>query len=272
MALSQLQEKLLDMLKWFDRYCRENDLRYYALGGTLLGAVRHGGFIPWDDDIDVGMPRPDYERLSELLGTQVHDHYLLETAYSDDAAYCYPFSKLYDTNTTMIENVRSKLKRGIYIDIFPLDGAGADREEGIACYHFVARKYNLYLARIAGIRKGRSFYKNAAVRAMGLIPNALWNKKKQRIAIDRACRRYDYAKSRCGGNLLGNWGDREIVDMRYFGTPTEQPFEDMRLLCVEDYDSYLTCIYGDWRKLPPKEKQVSHHDYLFCDLNQSYLE
>ncbi len=272
MALSDTQEKLLEMLKWYDRFCRENNLRYYALGGTLLGAVRHGGFIPWDDDIDVGMPRPDYDRLASIMGAKVHDHYVLETAYSDDPEYCYPFCKLYDTDTTIIENVRCKLKRGIYIDVFPVDGVGANREAGIAYYHSVARKSNLYLSRIAGIREGRSFLKNMAVRVMGLIPDAIWNKKKQRIAIDRACRRFDYDQSLYGGNMLGNWGDREIVDMRYFGTPTEQPFEDMKLLCVEDYDSYLTSIYGDWRKLPPKEKQVSHHDFSYCDLHTSFLK
>ncbi len=77
--LTPLQQELLNMLKWFDKFCRDNDLKYFSVGGTLLGAIRHNGFIPWDDDIDVAMPRPDYDRLAELMGNKVFEHYVLET-------------------------------------------------------------------------------------------------------------------------------------------------------------------------------------------------
>ena len=91
----RIQKKLIVMLAWFDTFCRENKLKYYAVGGTLLGAVRHHGFIPWDDDVDLAMPRKDYERLSRLMGTNEHNHYILETAYSDDRSFCFPYMKLY---------------------------------------------------------------------------------------------------------------------------------------------------------------------------------
>ena len=81
--LTSLQQELLNMLKWFDGFCRDNNLQYFAVGGTLLGAVRHNGFIPWDDDIDVAMPRPDYDRLAELMGSKIFDHYILETQKSN---------------------------------------------------------------------------------------------------------------------------------------------------------------------------------------------
>ena len=91
--LTPLQQELLNMLKWFDGFCRDNNLQYFAVGGTLLGAVRHNGFIPWDDDIDVAMPRPDYDRLAELMGSKIFDHYILETQKSKKADYCYPYYK-----------------------------------------------------------------------------------------------------------------------------------------------------------------------------------
>ena len=122
--MNEMQSKLLDMMKWFHGYCEENGLRYYALGGTALGAVRHGGFIPWDDDLDVGMPRADYDRMISLCknGTG-NTRYRIE-APGQNRDFIYPFCKAYDTETTLVENARIKAKRGVYIDIFPLDGIG----------------------------------------------------------------------------------------------------------------------------------------------------
>jgi lipopolysaccharide cholinephosphotransferase len=96
----KLQKKLFEMLKWFDAFCRQYELKYYAVGGTLLGAVRHHGFIPWDDDVDIAMPRADYDRFSQIMEAKIHDHYILETAHSDDRDFCFPYMKLYDINTT----------------------------------------------------------------------------------------------------------------------------------------------------------------------------
>lgn len=270
-SLTPLQRGLLDMLKWFDRFCRENNLQYFSVGGTLLGSVRHNGFIPWDDDVDVAMPRPDYERLAELMGDGVFEHYVLETQKSDRSDFCYPYYKLYDVNTTLIEHYKKPLVRGIFLDIFPLDGVGRTKEEGLARYKKIHRKYSFYLTRVAAIREGRSAYKNLAVAISQAIPELLINNRKLRMSLDDLCKQYPYDLDGWGGNLLGNWGTKEIVPLKLFGTPTQYPFEDMLLYGPEDYDGYLSCIYGDWRKLPPKEKQVSHHDFIELDLNRSYL-
>lgn len=270
--LSELQTKLLDMLTWFDNFCRENDLIYYAIGGTLLGAVRHNGFIPWDDDIDIGMPREDYERFQKLMGTNPSDEYCLETPHSKDEKFCYPYCKLYDMRTTLVENVKSKLRRGIYIDVFPIDGLGNDYETGVKWYKHIKRSNDLYLAKVCGFRKGRSLIKNMATVAMGFVPQFVYSGEKQRVKLDKMCQKYRFSESVYAGNLLGNWGIREIVKKEYFGNPIRIRFENIEVLCVEDYDSYLTAIYGDWKKLPSKEKQVSHHDYIFSDLNQSYIK
>ncbi len=111
----ELQECLLEMLHWFHDFCISHNLRYYALGGTMLGAARHKGFIPWDDDLDVGMPRDDYEKLFTLMKYHPGDRYMLETPYSNAPEYNYCFFKLYDTKTTLVENLKYKIKRGVYM-------------------------------------------------------------------------------------------------------------------------------------------------------------
>lgn len=269
--LTPLQSRLLDMLKWFDDFCKKNNLQYFSVGGTLLGSVRHQGFIPWDDDIDIAMPRRDYNRLAELMGEKVFDHYVLETQNSSKKDFCYPYYKLYDTNTTLIEHYRKPLVRGIFLDIFPLDGVGADKEEGIKWYRRINHKYSFYLTRVAAIRRSRSRYKNLAIKVSQLIPECIIDNMKIRKELDGMCQKFSFTDSLWGGNLLGNWGEREIVPLKVFGTPTPYQFEDMLLCGPEDFDGYLSCIYGDWRKLPPKEKQVSHHDFLKLDLDNGYI-
>ena len=270
--MTELQQKLLDILKWFNEICEENNLRYYLLGGTMLGAQRHGGFIPWDDDIDVGMPRSDYNKLAEILAKRNDEKYVLETPETEEKDFYYPFSKLYDTTTTLIENTKYKIKRGIYIDIFPIDGIGDSKEESMQNFKKITARYNLLLSRIGGIRKGRSFYKNIAVAAMRIVPNFIINNKKLLRQLVKECSKKSFDECRWIGNLVGAWRFKECMPKEYMGTPTKIMFEGLSVYGVENPDAYLTSIYGDWRKLPPKEKQVTHHDFITIDLKKSYKD
>lgn len=121
-TLEQLKVVELEMLKEFISVCKKLNLRYYALGGTLLGAVRHKGFIPWDDDIDIGMPRADYEIFIRKAQTLFPDHLFIQSIHSEND-YLMCFAKLRNSHTTFIESsLRDfKINHGIYIDIFPLD-------------------------------------------------------------------------------------------------------------------------------------------------------
>lgn len=266
-----LKKKLLDMLSWFHDFCETYNLRYYILGGTMLGAVRHQGFIPWDDDIDVGMPRSDYERLMVLMKDLNH-RYILETPKSNQKDFFYPYAKIYDTKTTLVEHTRYKIIRGIYLDVFPLDGAGKSKEESIAFFEPIKRKQNVLIAMTTGVRKGRSFYKNAAVVAMRIVPDCIVSKKKLLLSIDEMCAQKDFDQCEWVGNLMGNWMEREIMPRSVMGTPTAYTFEGLTVWGPEDYDGYLTSLYGNWRELPPVEKRKTHHDFLYIDLSHSYLE
>lgn len=268
----EMQKYLLEMIHWFHDYCEKNNLRYYALGGTMLGAARHNGFIPWDDDLDVGMPRKDYERLYELLKYRPGDRYCLETPHSDAEDFNYCFSKLYDTHTTLVENLKYKVKRGLYIDIFPLDGMGNSEEECKKNFDIIDRKFKFLLAHTTGIRKGRSVAKNAAVIVSQTILNPFINDKKKINELNDLCSKFDFDECKFGGNPFGAWRYKEVMSRDIMGKPTLYKFEDMSIYGSEDFDAYLTHMYGNWRQLPPKEKQVSHHDYLELDLNKSYMD
>lgn len=267
----QLKAMLTDMLLWFHNFCEEHELRYFMLGGTMLGAMRHQGFIPWDDDIDIGMPRRDYQQLENLMKTHDQKRYVLETPNSDKKEYTYFFSKLYDTHTTLVENTRYQVKRGIYLDIFPLDGMGNTREAAERMILPLQRKKDILLAMTTGIRKGRSWKKNMAVLVGRCIPRVLFDPKRLLRSLDSECQQFDFYTSNFVGVVLGLYKTREIIPFSAFGTPKLYVFEGHHFWGVADADAYLTCLYGDWRKLPPLEKQVTHHDYVFCDLNHSYL-
>ncbi len=258
------------MLKWFHHYCEENHLRYYALGGTMLGAVRHKGFIPWDDDIDVGMPRADYEKLISLIGDREYEGYYLETPYSKAREYKYPYSKLYDTKTTLTEHTWPVLKRGVFIDVFPLDGMGQTQGESIKKWNSISRKTNLMWTRTCAVNRRRAFYKNAAIICAHLIPSSIFSEKKYLKKIQEECKSLDYDDAAIIGNTFGNWGQKEIMPKVVMGTPSLYAFEDTEIYGAEKADEYLTYLYGNWHELPPVEKRVTHHDYLKLDLAESY--
>jgi lipopolysaccharide cholinephosphotransferase len=267
--MSELQLKLLCLLKFFHEFCVSNQIKYFALGGTLLGAVRHKGYIPWDDDIDIGIPREDYDKFIKLAKSEDLGHYQIEVPF-ENKDYIYPYCKLYDTSTTLIENTRYKTKRGIFLDIFPLDGIGNTLEESKNNYKIINKQLNLMSTKVCAIRKGRKLYKNVSIIIARCIPNFIYSWHKCIKKIDKLSRSRPYEEFEYIGNLVGNWNYKEIAKKEWFGDGKLYDFESLKIYGPTDADSYLKNVYGDYMKLPPKEKQVTHHDYIELDLNKSY--
>lgn len=270
--MNQMQKKLLGILKWFHQYCIEHGLKYYILGGSLIGAVRHKGFIPWDDDIDVGMPRKDYERFLQLTSGMVINHFKVEKNGGSSKKYYYLSTKVYDTNTTLVEKKQKPLKRGIYIDVFPLDGIGNSKGEVKQNFKRIARLEKILHTRQCVFRKGRRWYKNAAILFSKLIPDCFIDEMTLFNKIEQCSRQNDFYNSKYVGNLAGSYYEKEIVPSKVFGEPRLYPFEDTAVYGVADYDTYLSRIYGDYMKLPPEEKRSTTHGYYELDLEKSYLE
>jgi len=268
--LSPIQEKLLEMFKWFHNYCEKEDITYYAIGGTILGAIRHNGFIPWDDDIDIAIPRKDYNKLIQNF-KEVIDGYLLESPYSGNSDFLYSYAKLYDTRTTLMEKTRVSCKRGVYIDVFPLDGIGNSLEEIQKKYRKFDRRNMFLMTRTCVTRNDRRWYKNLAIIMAQMIPNFILNDKKLSIYINEIAESMNDESSKYIANLMGSYRYKEVTLRENFGKPTLYEFEGMNIYGQEKYDEYLTNLYEDWRSLPPIEKRYTKHDFALIDLKRSYL-
>lgn len=252
--IRKIQLLELDMLKEFDKICNQLELRYYALGGTLLGAVRHGGFIPWDDDIDIGMPRNDYEifiqRASQLLPTNM----VIKT------------NKL-NLNIMQIVNTNTRVKlgkeeMGVFIDIFPLDGYPSSKFLSL----YQSKKVIFYrmLCKMAIIdslvERDRGFLENAITTITKKFHlNKALNSDKLVKKIHNIIKKYDFETSLKVGNVLGRYRSREIVEKMTFGEGTTIKFEDIEIRVPSGYAAYLKAIYGDdYMELPPTEQRVAH--------------
>lgn len=272
--LNEMQSMMLEMIKWFHTFCQKNNIRYYMVGGTMLGAVRHEGFIPWDDDIDVGIPRKDYERLLKNKNQWLcgENRYCIESYLDNNKDFEFRYAKVYDTQTTLVENCRCRTKRGLFIDVFPLDGIGSSKEEAFNNYSSIQKYVQFLLTRTCEVRKSRKLYKNIVIIASRLIPYFILNNRKIISKINTMCSARDFDTSMFVGNLVGMWGVKEIMPRTFFGQPTLYKFEDTELYGPEKYDEYLKSLYNNWRQLPPVDKQKSDHDFLVLDLHKPYCK
>jgi len=250
-----------DILCHIDKYCKDHNLRYFLWGGTLLGSVRHSGFIPWDDDIDIVMPRVDYEYFVQNYNSELYG------VYSCESNNFYPFwyAKAYDKRTKKIEPIAAskKFDIGVDVDIFPLDSFGNIEavEKTISKRKFYKRIWQMSifinkpsLSHSKYIRKIIVHNICSALRFIGVL-----NSNKIARSINRIARSFS---SESGEYML--YADSNIsvplyMDNFWFREAKQQLFENQLFNIPHKYDALLTKIYGDYMTPPPPEKRITHH-------------
>lgn len=254
---------LIRLLEYFDIVCKKNNIQYSLGYGTLLGAARHGGFIPWDDDIDVMLPEPDYKRLLELPELRQQDAQFQLHTIATEKHFCeiypYPFAKLVDEKTYG-EYMRTKDKFGAYIDIFPVIGVPDDTKKREQFFReFEKNKLSLAIGyRIDRDRKNTFIQKLRNIRR-----NYYWRHYQVfREKLVENMFMYSFEGSKMVNVSYWNFGEREVFPRELFSEYISLPFEGKMYPCIKRYDDYLTQMYGDWHKLPPESSRTPRHEYL----------
>lgn len=259
--LRSLQLCELDLLKELDRICKKHGIAYFLGFGTALGAVRHQGFIPWDDDIDVMMPYTDYLLFQAVCRTELPPH-LFYQDWHTDPAYFLPWAKLRNSRTASLppEMADYPINWGVCIDIFPLFPVG--KKEITSWQRFKIKNIVFFTAKpINDAGLGKYYYENPLLRRL-----PKW--------LCRGLRNWFYGrfcKTKMSPYLLFFTGvhTAAVYPSEWFAQPQELPFEGIPFPAPADWDAYLTQTYGDYRKIPDEADRITHGD-LIVDLENSY--
>lgn len=265
--MTELQNKEFELLKVFIEICDKLNLKYYLVCGSALGAVKYGGFIPWDDDVDVALSRNDYDMFCKEAHKFLPESLFLQN-FRTDPEFPGIYSKLRDSNTTYIEKSSRNLdiNHGIYIDIFPLDGYPSEVSEQ---KRLESRKTVCKLKQLSSFEGDYSLkvrLLRGLMRFAGVHKRAAKNSEK----LEKIISAYPAETSEIWCNH-GNWqGKLEYAPREQYGAGVMMKFEGLDVRVPEKYDEYLTQKYGDWRAELPPEKQVGHHYYELMDVSRSY--
>lgn len=261
--LEELKRIEFNLLVQFDEIANENGFRYTIAGGTLLGAVRHKGFIPWDDDIDISMPRPDYNKFIDYCKKEQTPFKLI--CHETDNRYGYLFAKIADKRTVIEEENgnRENAELGVYIDIFPIDGLGNSLEEAKEIFAKTSFKRELLVAanwKRYFRSKRRPLYQEMIRFPMYLISRFMSYEKLIK-SIEKIYLNIDFNECKYVGCICGVYRLKDIFPQKVYSKYTKLEFEGRKFNAIADSDCYLSQFYGDYMKLPPIEKRKTHHTF-----------
>ncbi|WP_288677479.1 LicD family protein [uncultured Aggregatibacter sp.] len=255
LGLREQQLITLEILKYFDQFCHTHNIKYSLGGGTLIGAVRHKGFIPWDDDIDIYICRDEYQRFVTHWNEKNHDRYELSAAENIDSIMPGEITKICDKNTLLIDN--KGRKSGIFMDIFIYDGVPNSPN----IIYKMMKKHRRIKLRFSSCRKRWNRAQNGTLLYKILQKLSLFLFRKMENNLKEFQAKYPIDKSNYIGLVLSDYGgwQKSYMPKSYFGNVIYLPFEGYNFPVMEKYHLHLTMYYGDYMQLPPLEEQKPQH-------------
>ena len=265
MTINEIKQCAFDILLYLDTFCKEKGITYWLCGGTLIGAMRHKGFIPWDDDIDVMMPREEYNRLCSEFPKDGKFQLLT----SDNTKnFPYAFGKIVDTTTIKQEPLRKKFQIiGVDIDVFPIDNYPDDLMAANKMSHDIEVEQRKLYSILANYSKGRNVVRTIA----RFLITAFWHitddlrmssAKKHISRIQQLSQQYNTTETNhCGIATIAHYGIKEMNEKSVYASSVEVEFEGHVFPAPVGYNTYLTNLYGDYMQLPPENKRETHHGF-----------
>lgn len=251
--VEELRSIQMQMMDSIDNFCAKRGLRYFLMYGSLIGAVRHQGYIPWDDDIDIIMPRPDYD----VFVNEYYDENYSVVNREKDKKWKLLYSKVCDDRTVMLED--NGLRCGVYVDVFPLDGLSSDEKKAYAHFRYVMQlklllRLHLFAPRM---RLGKDTFMAALVAKLihSFVPYGILYKR-----FYKAIRKFDFENSCYIGDLCAG-AMNQVFEAKEYSEYMKGCFEGHQYRLPVGYDSILRKIYGDYMILPPKSDRVSNHTF-----------
>lgn len=248
----ELKSIQLDILQNVAEFCTQNNITYFLAYGTLIGAIRHKGYIPWDDDVDIAMPRPDYDKFVQQYNVEQQTHYKV-IAMENDKHYGFSFAKVHDIRTVMNETQYKQDHFGVYIDIFPIDGV-KDKKQ-VKKLRMVNKCLHTKKANFSQRKLSKKI-----INAFGKCILLPFSTHTILRFIDHLARKHPFGSTPFAGGICDSVvGERAVVDVNYFTDVKPHEFEGKLYNIPVGYDGWLRSIYGDYMQLPPEEKRITHH-------------
>jgi lipopolysaccharide cholinephosphotransferase len=255
-GMDERKQILLGIMDEIHEYCVNNDITYFLCGGTLLGSIRHSGFIPWDDDMDIVLLREDYDRLIRDFVSSSGN--IRIATYENTNKYFYAYAKAEDRRTVLVEAGAEKVDLGINIDVFPLDMLADDLKQAQCVLKKILVWKNICTLKHLHFAKKRGKKKNIII-LFGKVFYAIPDNVIAKI-IDLRSKAKSQTSCKYVAACSGAWGLREITKYEYFSQVLKHKFENREYMIPVGYKEYLTDVYGDYMTPPPKEKQITHHE------------
>lgn len=264
-STEESQAVSLEILHTVAEICELNGLRYFLVYGTLIGAVRHHGYIPWDDDVDIMMPRPDYDKLLVYLKVHIQEYPNLKVFNRETCPnYPYMITRISDNRYEIEMKNEKSYGMGVFIDIYPYDGLGKTKKEAI--------KYGLKGDRLSSLcyqatRKHFAIETTTSIFKMVLkfpvfLYSKLLGKDYFQNKLEKLARVKDYEDSKYIGCIIWlSWGEKDIFPKQWFEEAIMMPFDKYEFRVPKCYDEVLRHEYGDYMQLPPEKDRIGHHFY-----------